>query len=327
MSEKKPLVSVIIPVYNVEDYIRPCLDSVLAQTLQDIEVICVDDGSTDGSAAILHEYEAKDPRVIVVEQQNGSAGKARNTGLEKATGETLSFLDSDDFFELDMLEKAYKKLKETNAQFVAFDSDLYLNDEKIFKTAKHIDKDALPPYEPFHRRSMTNNPFRVFIGWAWDKLYDTEFVRQNQLTFQVQRTTNDMAFVFSAVVIAERIAWIDEKLAHHRKNVGSSLSNTRENSWHCFHDALIRVREFLVARGLFAELEQDFVNYALHAILWNLGTLQGETKEKLYNRLKDEWLEELGLTNRPESYFDSTGDYRKLLKIQKFSFSQYTREG
>ncbi len=326
MSETRPLVSVIIPVYNVEDYLRPCVDSVLAQTLENIEVIAVDDGSTDGSLAILREYAEKDARVTVLTQKNGSAGMARNTGLAVATGETLSFLDSDDFFELNMLEKAYNKLKETKAQFVAFDSDLYLNDEQKYKAAKHIDKDALPPWEPFHRRAMTNNPFRVFIGWAWDKLYDTDFVKSNQLTFQVQRTTNDMAFVFSAVVIAERIAWIDEKLAHHRKNVGSSLSNTRENSWHCYHDALIRVRDFVRDRGLWSELEQDFVNYALHATLWNLGSLAPATQEKLFNRLKEEWLEEFGLMNRPESYFDNPRDYQKLLQIQKMSYAQYTHQ-
>ena len=326
MSEKEPAISVIIPVYNVKDYIRPCLDGVLAQTMKDIEVICVDDGSTDGTGEILKEYEQRDRRLKALTQENGGAGKARNTGLAVARGEALSFLDADDLFEPDMLETAWKRLKETKAQFTVFDSDMYMNDTGEYRSATHIRTQALPPYAPFHRRALTDNPFRVFIGWAWDKLYDAAFVKENGLTFQEQRTTNDMAFVFSAIAIGERISvTTGKKLAHHRKNVGSSLSNTREASWHCFHDALIRVKEFLISRGIWYELEQDYVNYCLHAVLWNLGSLQGDAKEKLYQKLKTDWLEEFGLTGREESYFDSKGDYEKLRKIQNLDFVEYNR--
>lgn len=324
MNGKRPDVSVIIPVYNVKEFIRPCLDGVLAQTMKDIEIICVDDGSTDGSGEILKEYERRDSRIKVLSQENGGAGKARNTGLKEAAGETLSFLDADDLFEPDMLETAWKRLKETKAQFTVFDSDMYMNDTKEYRSATHIRTEALPPYAPFHRRSLTDNPFRVFIGWAWDKLYDADFVRENGLTFQEQRTTNDMAFVFSALAIGERISvTTGKKLAHHRKNVSSSLSNTREESWYCFHDALIRVGDFLKARGIWYELEQDYVNYCLHAVLWNLGSLQGSAKEQLYGKLKAEWLEEFGLAGRPDSYFDSRGDLEKLRKIQSLDFVDY----
>ena len=319
-----PKVSVIIPAYNVEEFIRPCMDGVLGQTMKDIEVICVDDGSTDETLAILKEYERKDSRVKVLTQANGGAGKARNTGLAAAGGETLSFLDADDLFVPEMLETAWARLKETKAQFTVFDSDVYMNDTKEFKSARHIKTEALPPYAPFHRRSLTMNPFRVFIGWAWDKLYDAEFVRENGLTFQEQRTTNDMAFVFSALAIGERISvTTGKKLAHHRKCVSSSLSNTREASWHCFHDALMRVKGFLIDRGIWYEMEQDYVNYCLHATLWNLGNLQGEAKEQLYRKLKAEWLEEFGLTGRGEKYFDSRKDYEELRNILSLEFVEY----
>ena len=107
-------VSVILPVYNASDYLHQCMDSIVGQTLKDIEIICVDDGSTDNSLDILKEYEQKDKRVKVIQQKNAGAGAARNNGLSIATGEYLSFLDSDDFFEPDMLEKAYEKAKEEN---------------------------------------------------------------------------------------------------------------------------------------------------------------------------------------------------------------------
>ena len=130
-----PKISVIIPVYNSETYLSQCLDSVCMQTLQEIEIICVDDGSTDTSPKILLEYAKKDPRVRILTQQNKGAGAARNYGLRESTGEFLSFLDSDDFFELDMLEEAYKNIEEYQEDFVVFESYQYdMNTKEYVRT-------------------------------------------------------------------------------------------------------------------------------------------------------------------------------------------------
>ena len=123
-------VSVIIPVYNVEPYLKQCMDSVVGQTLKDIEIICVDDGSTDGSLDILREYAAEDNRIQIIEQKNAGAGAARNNGMRHATGKYLSFLDSDDFFEPRMLEKAYDLAEKDQADFVAYKSDQYHTEKK-----------------------------------------------------------------------------------------------------------------------------------------------------------------------------------------------------
>ena len=102
-----PKVSVVVPVHNTEQYLRQCLDSLVSQTLREIEIICVDDGSSDGSLAILQDYAALDSRVCIIEQESVGAGPARNAGLDAALGEYIAFLDSDDFFEPSMLEEAY----------------------------------------------------------------------------------------------------------------------------------------------------------------------------------------------------------------------------
>lgn len=107
--EGQPKVSVIIPVYNAEKYLRECLDSVVNQTLEEIEVICVDDGSTDGSLDILYEYEEKDSRVKVLKQKNQHAGVARNAGIDIAQGEYVHFLDSDDYLTLNAYEVLFQK--------------------------------------------------------------------------------------------------------------------------------------------------------------------------------------------------------------------------
>ena len=110
-----PQVSVVIPVYNIEAHLRQCLDSVAGQTLSDLEVICVDDGSTDTSPAILEEYAQKDPRFQVIRQANAGPGAARNRGMERSSGRYLIFLDSDDWFEPDFLERMTARAEETGA--------------------------------------------------------------------------------------------------------------------------------------------------------------------------------------------------------------------
>lgn len=114
-----PSISVVMPIYNVEAYLKECLDSILAQTFLDFEVLAVDDGSKDSSGAILDEYAAKDPRIKPIHQVNAGAGAARNNGMAQAQGKYLIFLDSDDFFEPDMFEKMYLKAEETNADIVS----------------------------------------------------------------------------------------------------------------------------------------------------------------------------------------------------------------
>ena len=323
-SLKQPIVSVIMPVYNGETYLRQCLDSVVNQTLKEIEIICVDDGSSDRSVEILKEYAAKDERVMVLQQANAGAGAARNNGLSKASGKYLSFLDSDDFFETDMLEKAVEKIAADRADFVVFRCDHYLNDTNTFKKAAYtLKKQTLPPYMPFNFRQITDNVFKAFVGWAWDKVYDREFVMKHNLKFQEQRTSNDMLFVFSALVLAKRITCLDTVLAHQRRNNGESLSNTREKSWFCFYNALKALRDVLKEKGLYEELKKDFVNYAVHFSLWNLNTITGDCYEKLYTKLHEEWFEELEVTGHDEDYFYNKTEYKQLADILRYDFKEY----
>ena len=121
-AEKAPMVSVIVPVYNAEKYIRQCADSILTQTRKDFELLFVDDGSTDSSPEILREYAGADPRITVIRKEHSNAGAARNLGLDSARGEYLLFLDADDFFEPVMLEGAVARAEQTRADVVVFNA-------------------------------------------------------------------------------------------------------------------------------------------------------------------------------------------------------------
>ena len=317
-------VSVIIAIYNKERYLRQCLDSVVNQTLQEIEIICVDDGSRDSTPLILAEYEKKYPKLRVLRQENSGAGAARNLGLRNARGEYLSFLDADDFFEPEMLERAYLIAQKEAADIAVFGSDQYWEDQEEFERADWvIHKKDLPPYQPMNRRNFTDNVFKVFVGWAWDKLIRTAFIRENDLTFQEIRTSNDMRFTFLAVVLAKKIVVDTTVYAHQRKGNPNSLSNTREKSWNCFHEALISMRQELIKRNLYWELEQDYINYTLHASLWNLKTITGEKKKVLFDTLKNEWFEEFGVINKPERYFYNKHEYMQYRLIMQCSFQQW----
>lgn len=306
---KGPAVSVVLPIYNAADYVVENIRSLAAQTLDDIEIICVDDGSTDGTPALLDELAREDARLVVIHKENGGAGSARNAGLAVARGEYLSILDIDDSFEPDMLQKAYAAAKRDDLDIVVFRSDEYYVESGEYKPIPWtIHADLLPGQSVFAGTDVPKDIFKLFVGWSWDKLIRASFVREHGLRFQEIRTTNDMLFVFSAVVRAERIGVIEDVLVHHRKDVGS-LSVTREKSWGCFYEALTALGEQLRAWGLYERFERDYLNYCIHAALWNVRTLAEPTRTLLKNKLASEWFENLGVTAHDESYFYNKGEY------------------
>ena len=321
-------VSVIIPVYNASKHLEECIRSVCAQTLPNIEIICVDDSSTDNSLEILHQLAKEDPRIVVLAQENAGAGAARNRGLETAKGKYLSFLDADDFFDPQMLEKAFVKAEEDQAELVVFKADFYNEKLHTFSPCIYgVRESMLPAHRPFAGVEIEKDIFKTVVGWAWDKLFLADFVRENNLLFQEQRTSNDLLFVFSALVKAQRITTLPDILAHQRRHAGSTLSVTREQSWMCFYDALIALRDQLKAWGLYERFEQDYINYALHFSLWNLNTLSDPTKKKLYNQLRNGWFKELGIVAYPKDMFYHRGEYAQYVQIMKFPYNKCLQWG
>ena len=190
-----PKISIIIPVYNVQDYLAMCLDSVCYQSMKDIEIICVNDGSTDNSLAVLHAYKRRDKRIIIIDKENEGSGVARNTGLKIARGEYVYFVDGDDWLEQDVLLKASKKADETNADIVIFGgSSCYVKDNgKINKNSGGYSADKLPKKylnKVFSAEDIKKDIFK-FPSTAWTKLYKHQFLVDNNILFQEIKVGQD----------------------------------------------------------------------------------------------------------------------------------------
>ena len=203
-----PKVSVIIPVYNVEKYLRQCLDSVISQTLRDIEIICVDDGSTDNSGMIIDEYAKKDKRIVVVHKKNGGYGHSCNTGLDKIAGEYVAILEPDDFIDEHMYEDLYIAAKQYDVDIVKSKFREYI-DTKHKKFFRDVEWKNLPT-EPF--TIYDNAYFLWFHPSIWSCIYKTEFLKKNNIRFVEAPGAGwtDNPFQVQTMILAKKIYYIDK---------------------------------------------------------------------------------------------------------------------
>lgn len=288
-----PAVSVIIPCHNVEMYIESCVVSICGQSLEDLELICVDDGSTDGTGDLLDKLARGDKRIRVVHQENQGAGGARNTGLALARGDYFSILDSDDLFNKKMLETAYVKALLTNADVVLYKSNQFLQKEDCYReTPWAIKRDQLPNTEVFSMRDIAPNAFFAFQGWTWDKLFRASLILDYGLKFQTLRIYNDMSFTFSACLLAHHLTYVDHVLIHQRKRGGGSLSDNPSPYWDCLFDALAAVDALIKDTPSLEPFRGDFDAYVLHMVRRQLEINEGEDKKRMREAISSRWKDE-----------------------------------
>ena len=317
-----PAVSIIIPVYNTEKYLREALDTVLAQTMTDIEVLCVDDGSTDSSLDILHEYAAKDPRVTVFTQDHQYAGAARNLGIKHAAGKYLLFLDSDDLFDPQMVEKSYARAEETNADICVFSGEMFDDITGERRPAPNYCRPDLCPEAVFSAKDHPKEIFTVSYPGPCNKLFRREFIITEGIEFQAIHSCNDVAFVLTAMACAKRIALLNEPLFSYRQHSGS-LTHTRHKDPLAFYTALTELRSRLIARNLYEPLKYSFSAKAAE-ICFHVFT---ETKTitgflKTYNCIRNQAIPEFELDKLPE-WNGQSYPYNRLREIQRLTPAEY----
>lgn len=248
-------VSVIIPVYNVEKYIKKCLDSLVNQTLSDIEIIVVNDGTPDNSQIIIDEYVKKYPdKVISIVKENGGQGSARNIGLEKATGEYIGYVDSDDYVELNMYEELYGKAKENDSDIIICGNNIvYENNSKKIPEINYDNK--------------FNNFENAFFGKmaVWNKLYKKEILINNNIKFKEKVWYEDFAFTLKTLVNAKTIDFLDKSLYNYLWREGSTMNNNNVKRNLEILDAFDDIRNYLISNDLlnkyYSYLEFNAINH------------------------------------------------------------------
>ena len=317
MSQENPKVSVIIPVYNTEKYLHECLDSVVNQTLKDIEIICVDDGSTDSSRVILREYAAKDDRVKVYTQEKSNAGAARNVGLSKATGEYLAFLDSDDYYELFMLEHMLACAQKRGADIVVCRYHTYY--ESTGKTSHScwgVKMGRLPSKIVFSYHEIEQECFSSIMGCPWNKLFKRKLVTENKLRFQEQPVFNDAFFSYSAMISTNALTVLDESLICYRSRASSdSITDRRSQYMDCSYKLLRELKKFLVYSGVYEKYEQHFINYTIRLLYadYTAKNRSQEAKREMSEKIRN-WLDEFQVNGHERDYYFDLAKYKELLQ-------------
>lgn len=268
-----PKVSVIIPVYNVAEYLPECLDSVIKQTLKEIEIICVDDSSTDNSVEILKEYASKDNRITVIVQKNLHAGVARNAGLAVAKGKYLSFLDSDDFFEPTLLEENYKIAEKENVDLVFYQYHTYNNDTKEIERTGGINFECPVNEEGYgviSVKDVTDRIFTICNPMPWNKLIRKDLIDKNQIRFQSLTASNDVYFSLVALACSDKIALFYKPFVYYRHNRKDSLKNNRDKNPFNFYEAYKGVYRTLNNKNLYDEYKSSFLRTLVSSSFWTM---------------------------------------------------------
>ncbi|MCD7839743.1 MAG: glycosyltransferase, partial [Erysipelotrichaceae bacterium] len=221
-------VSIIIPTYNVEEYLRECMDSVVNQTLKDIEIICINDGSTDSSLSILQEYADKDDRIIIIDKQNEGYGKGMNDGLDKATGEYIGIVEPDDFVDIHMYEDLYNKAKELDLDIIKADFYRFIHPENkpLVATYNALSKDGTGYNQVVDPKEHPEIFF--YIMNTWSGIYKREMIEKYHIRHNTTpgASFQDNGFWFITMTRAERVYFVDKPYYMNRRdNPNSSVKN------------------------------------------------------------------------------------------------------
>lgn len=324
-----PKISVVVPVFNVESVLNECVDSILAQTFKDFEVIFVDDGSTDNSLNILRYYEDRDPRVRVFRQNNSFAGVARNRGIDESSGDYLVFLDSDDVFRSDLLMEMYNSVTENNCEIcvcgaVSLDHATGKTNPMPWVCKTRF----LPDGTIFSRNSydFCRYIYCFTTPAPWNKIFKRDFIIRNNIRFQSNRSANDVYFVFMALSIASRIVVNQKELVKYRVNNSNSLQSTQDKDVYAFYDALRKLKFGLVERGVYEDVRDQFVNFALDICLYNLGTIRKmENFCDLYDFIKRRAYVDLDILEKSSDFFYgySPNNGERKVFLERYSANEY----
>lgn len=287
---KNPKVSILVPICNVERYLRECLNSLVNQTLREIEIICINDGSTDSSLSIIREYERRDERIVVIDKPNSGYGDSMNKGIELARGEYIGIVESDDFASLNMFEMLYKEAAKNDLDVVR--SNYYAHRTGEDSSCDYLVENlaACGSYDKvFH---PIDNP-RVFMCQPaiWTSIYKKSMIDKDEVRFLPTpgASFQDTAFYFKAFYAAGRVKLLKDGYLHYRiDNASSSVKN--QNKLFCVCDEYAEVWDYAKRdHDKFQIIKYWIPRQQYEGYLWNLNRLAPELQQRFYPRYVEEF--------------------------------------
>ena len=280
-------VSILVPIYDVEKFLPECLDSLVGQTLKEIEIICINDGSTDSSFEIMKEYSENDDRIRIIDKKNTGYGDSMNEGLAAARGEYIGIVEPDDFVKLDTFEKMYNNAKKKNAEIVKANFYEYTERRKNKSCKSHLFlKDevgrVIDPKK--HRHIFYQQPS------IWSAIYKRDFLNKNSIKFLPSggASYQDAGFNFKVFAMASRVLYVDEAFLYYRcDNPNSSVKS--EGKIYAVKDEYDEVEKYLKKQGVFEEFARTLAIVRMGGYIWNMRRLTNKAATEFGQEVKNKY--------------------------------------
>lgn len=289
-NEARPKVSIVVPIYNVEKYLPMCLDSILAQTLKEIEVICIDDGSPDNCGRIIDDYAKRDKRIIPIHQQNYGYSRAVNRGIDMARGEYIGIIESDDWIELDMYEKLYKSAKKyktdvTKGEFYIYNSTVDGNKQNsLYKSPGGVDLDNAPK-GAFKAHEWPE--IIAFHASIWSSIYRADYIKDKKIPETAGASYQDFPFMLNALCNASSISVVKQPFVHWRNDPkqGNSTSARGEKLLLMTKNTMTGL-DIVQNCGHYNELKEAFYTHAFWTNVYFFYRIDKKLRQKYYTELR-----------------------------------------
>ncbi len=267
-------VSVIIPVFNAEHYLKMCLDTCANSSLNEVEFICIDDGSTDNSLNILQTYARQDDRFIVISQPKVGPGNTRNKALQLAQGEYIAFVDADDVLDPNMLYKTYNFAVMHHADVVQFNYTEYRESTQKYKKidlARKFRKEYhydLVKKGKYSQQDISFGLFYNLYNQVWNRIYRRTFILDNGIRFSTTGNGEDHLFTIAVLILAPTIYYLNEYLYTYRVRPGSACHTWDTKDMEYTFENMAQLEAYLQKRGLFAKYYHEFKQYCIQTMYW-----------------------------------------------------------
>ena len=283
-------ISIVLPVYNVANYLRKCLDSLVNQTFEDFEVICVNDGSTDLSLGILEGYSLTDSRFKIITQENQGLSGARNTGIQHVQGDYVLFVDSDDWLEETALEKLYDHVKGFNSDITMFKFKYYNENSSEFSEGPFTNLEVINPSfytGNFYYMDVLDIIFKISHA-PFNKLYKTSFLKDLDAQFLYGSYYEDLEFFYNVFLKAKKVSVLPEYLYFYRIRDESISTSGDEGSFDMFN-VLETTKQNLIDAGIYAQVKNEWLMFVIVNLKYVYLRLNDNLKDEFIQKMKDKF--------------------------------------